>query len=482
MAVNGKSINRVFPLTITTLSPLHVNTGSRLAANIDYVVDNDTTYVVNTDAALDLVVDIWQSRQEPYEARLQRFQAELAAEEAAISQADASLRKRIEQFEHSPPRRKDEQDRQANKFRDEAARLRERKRRLNERRTDPPAPDDIADVLPPELIAGSTLDQLVETGLLPLASLRERQQINGRSLVRYAIRGRPGAGEILELMKDVADRPYLPGSSLKGAIRSALAWDLARDIPVSTLQHAAQQGKSKADDEMERSHFYGQLQPHSNRKSMNAILRDVMRTLHVGDSTAATIEPELLSVRVHRSRSAGNIALEAIPTGNQLHATLQVERYPFENRDARNVIDFGQWQARLAPDALAATCRRRAEELITGELDYFGSLANTAEIARFYEELRGQLQNLEPRSFLLPIGWGAGWRSKTLDTRLRDSEEREEAFVNIVRNFNLKKHRHKSDVFQPGGVFPETRKIILNGDRPWRPLGWVRVDIGNEQG
>jgi CRISPR/Cas system CSM-associated protein Csm5 (group 7 of RAMP superfamily) len=33
MALSG---NQVVPLTITTLTPLHIGTGSRLAANLDY--------------------------------------------------------------------------------------------------------------------------------------------------------------------------------------------------------------------------------------------------------------------------------------------------------------------------------------------------------------------------------------------------------------------------------------------------------------
>jgi CRISPR/Cas system CSM-associated protein Csm5 (group 7 of RAMP superfamily) len=36
MALSG---NQVVPLTITTLTPLHIGTGSRLAANLDYYVD-----------------------------------------------------------------------------------------------------------------------------------------------------------------------------------------------------------------------------------------------------------------------------------------------------------------------------------------------------------------------------------------------------------------------------------------------------------
>ncbi|MEN3009709.1 MAG: RAMP superfamily CRISPR-associated protein, partial [Candidatus Bipolaricaulaceae bacterium] len=44
-------------------------------------------------------------------------------------------------------------------------------------------------------------------------------------LVRYALPGKPqGPKEIRECVKDAQDRPYLPGSSLKGALRTVLLW------------------------------------------------------------------------------------------------------------------------------------------------------------------------------------------------------------------------------------------------------------------
>ncbi|MDW8215184.1 MAG: hypothetical protein RMJ55_16640, partial [Roseiflexaceae bacterium] len=117
--------NQVVSLTITTLTPIHIGTGDRLAANLDYYVDGDATLVINTDAALDLVVDLWQQHRVPYEERLRRFHTELAQEEERIRQADERLRRQIEQFEENPPRRKDEYERQANRFREEARRLKE---------------------------------------------------------------------------------------------------------------------------------------------------------------------------------------------------------------------------------------------------------------------------------------------------------------------------------------------------------------------
>lgn len=465
--------NQVVSLTITTLTPIHIGTGDRLAANLDYYVDGDATLVVNTDVALDLVVDVWQQRRVPYEEQLRRFNAELSQEEERIRQADERLRRQIEQFEERPPRREDEYKRQVNRFREEARRLKERKQRLAEQRANPPQPDD-DDLLPPELISGSTLDQLVEGGLMPLDRLHERATCNGRPLVRYALNGRPASGEVYEQIKDVADRLYLPGSSLKGAIRSALAWDVAHSPAVAALEKAVTGGPKNADDAIEQEVFLGA--PRLQRR-INKTVRDVLRVLRISDSAPLAVTPDLLAVRIYRSRSAqGLIALEAVPAGVEFRATLQIERYPFESQAARSILDFGDWQRRLQPDELAAACRRRAARLIDGEQEYFTRQTDAVELTRFYANLRAHLERMDAHTFLLPIGWGAGWRSKTLDDRLRQGVEHERAFVKMVQRHNLKKH--KSAGFRCGDAFPETRKVIMRGALPWRPLGWVEARIG----
>jgi CRISPR-associated protein Csm5 len=397
------------------------------------------------------VIDAWQASREPYEEKLRRYHAELEQEAERIRRADASLRRRIEQFDEHPPRRREEYERQEKRFREEALRLKERTRRLEERRAHPPQPDEEGDLLPPQVIAGSTLDQLIDGGLLPITQVRERAAVNGRALVRYAMRGSPAAGDIYEQIKDVADRMYLPGSSLKGAIRSALAWDAAHNLETATLQPALQGNPKMADDALEKRIFAG-----SARRRMNDTVRDVLRALHVGDSAPATVAPDLLTVRIYRSRSAtAPIAVEALPEGVELRATLQVERYPFESQVARDVIDFGDWRQRLAPAELAAACRRRAARLIEGELAFFNRQTDAVEVIRFYTSLRQRLEQADRFTFLLPLGWGAGWRAKTLDDRLRDSPERDTAFAGLVRRHRLKKH--KSEMFKPGGRCPQNR-------------------------
>jgi len=467
--------NRVFPLRITTLSPLHIGTGARLAANVDYYTDSEsnTTFVIDTNAALDLVIQQWESNREPYEEIMRRYAAELDHEATAIQEANARLRNRVEAFDSNPPRRADERERQETRLLEDAARLKERRKRLNERRATPPPPT--TQVLPDILIGNSSLHDLVAGGHLPLASLHERALVDGRPVVRYAFSGRPAANEIYELIKNVRDQLYIPGSSLKGALRSALAWDLALNVTSTAFQLIGQRSAKASDDQIEQAIFWGQ-----DQQKMNNTARDVLRTLHIGDSTPAQVDPELLAVRMYRSNSVTMpVAIEAIPTGTTFSATLQVERYAFENAKAQAILDFGSWQQQLSPDALTATCRRRAAALITGELGYYARFSDAGEVSRFYSDLQARLEHLPTNTFLLPVGWGAGWRSKTLDDRLRVGDAREAAFVQAVQRFKLKKH--KSEQFRSGGSFPDTRKVVLHGDRLWRPLGWVEVAIGEER-
>ncbi len=62
---------------------------------------------------------------------------------------------------------------------------------------------------------------------LPGKLLNARDYQNPK-LFRYVLRGQPRSlkadARMQAFIKDVYDRPYIPGSSLKGAIRTALAW------------------------------------------------------------------------------------------------------------------------------------------------------------------------------------------------------------------------------------------------------------------
>jgi CRISPR-associated protein Csm5 len=85
---------------------------------------------------------------------------------------------------------------------------------------------DLAEVA--QAIVGMTLDDLQQAGCL-----REEHFNLEKKLFRYRLQGRTSTtgkrGELHEQIKDVYGQPYLPGSSLKGALRSTVMRYLAGD-------------------------------------------------------------------------------------------------------------------------------------------------------------------------------------------------------------------------------------------------------------
>lgn len=460
--------NQTFSLRITTLTPVHIGTGARLAADLDFYAADDATWVLDADVALDLALQRWEGRR-PTPDDLRR---QLEAEEERLQRRIERNKQAIKEFDERPPKDPAKREQQEQRLRQEVAEIKERRAELARRRAELEAPGETGGVmaLPDVLLKNSGFDDLIKAELLTLDDLRAGVAVAGRPLTRYRLAGRPAANEIYEQIKDVADRLYLPGASLKGAIRSALLWEAVAGK--AALLRNIGDGKKTAGNTLEQTVFLGE----PGRK-MNPTVRDVLRALRVGDSAPLAVAPALLEVAILNSASQKEtrLAVEALPPGVELRATLQLERYPFVNQEARRALDFGDWSARLAPEALAGACRGRAAALIAGEREYFARHAEAAEIARFYAELAERLAGLGPRSFLLPLGWGAGWRSKTLDDRLRGDGEADRPFADLVQRFKLK--THKSAAFRPGDRFPQTRKAALAGGRPWRPLGWIAVDI-----
>ncbi len=99
------------------------------------------------------------------------------------------------------------------------------------------------------------------------------------SLFRYVIKGRPRSqqtgAQLREQLKDVYDRPYLPGSSFKGALRTALAWHGFSALKMQPDQRQLVSRSPKWAAQRIEQEIFGKNPNH-----------DLLRALHVGDSAA----------------------------------------------------------------------------------------------------------------------------------------------------------------------------------------------------
>jgi len=438
--------NRVYQLTLTTRSPVHIATGQQLVQDYDFAYSEQerVAYVLNSDAAL-LLAD-----QEHDRKRQQ-------------------MRRKIEQFSAKPARQQTE--REENALRIEHSQLAELKQRL---------------------FSGLTFDQLISAGLLSFKRhMQPRVMVDGAPLVRYVLAGDLSRSDsVNEQIKDAHDRPYLPGSSLKGAIRSALAWRHFPELGL-TVSHAAlmQQGHNRLPGKEQADANYDEALFVAPGKG-TAAHRDLLRMLQVSDSSPIDSAALILApVTVYGGRppqASGYtrdmrqvqqgfdvLNVEAIGIGQTVHADVHIEAYPFVSQEQRaKDLNFAERQTWLQQFAVA--CHERSIAHIAGEIAYFQE-RGSSELARFYATLQQEATSLGPDSFLLQIGWGAGWESKTLDDRLKADPA---GFTEIVHQYKLDQpDKRKSSTYRVGDRFPKTRKLVLNRGTPWYPLGWVRVDL-----
>lgn len=278
--------------------------------------------------------------------------------------------------------------------------------------------------------------------------------------------------KLREQLKDAFNRPYLPGSAIKGAIRTALIAEWLRDA-----------------DRIEAisKHIAGLLPRHIPGKKPNPKLaaknlmeeltgkcanQDIFRSFKVKDTLFTN--PDLcladirwLNERRWRSMSkrssfdqwqqADGIYAEVLQPGVLGLTTVQWDGFLLS--DTRRWQQDGVISA-IAPkdfDDLKQRLNQHAKYRLQREIQFYKEQGKSNP----GQECQRLLNMMEKDSQMayLQMSWGSGWRGMTGDWA---SEEQ----VKIIRElFNL----GRSD--KP---FPKTRRLAVSGE-PKLPLGWVRL-------
>jgi CRISPR-associated protein Csm5 len=307
----------------------------------------------------------------------------------------------------------------------------------------------------------------------PAQLLRAEDFRPDASLFRYVIRGTPRSkaegAQVREQLKNSYDHPYLPGTSLKGAIRTALAWYAWAELGLRPERSKLGRRSKFAAQDYERQIF---------GRNPN---QDLLRALHVGDSDP--LGPDrlmLVNARVlHRSgQAASPIEMEAIRPDTVFRLTLKLDEALFSEWARQRDLHLrgGDWLRQLAAVVQAHTADRLAREA-----DWFTGVDGAQRILGFYQQLR-QVK-LPGGAFLLQLGWGTGWEDKTLGSRLQADRSFIEGILASSREggFGLARGRRR-----PGDPFPKSRRVVVQvqrghadqiDERPISPLGWVLVEM-----
>ncbi len=314
-------------------------------------------------------------------------------------------------------------------------------------------------------LAASTVADLVKMGWLTKADFGEQHD-----LFRYRLRGSPATINIREQIKDVYGQPYLPGSSLKGALRTVLAVGAAMRVKADFDN--LNPGRSWAAQPVERK-LFGNDPNH-----------DLLRALQVSDS--APVPSARLGLRraniyptastSYRGRSKGlDVDVETLTRGTTLDLPIHVPTELLEHRntafDRRRHEELGQWEQKAQwLERLTQTAQQNARMLLEDEVRFFQERTDVPAVHQFYNNLVDQFTALKRNEMLLVLGWGGGWHTKTFNRLLKTDPQ---TFDRLVTKYRL----NPTGTVNPGASFPKSRHLLRIGDRPGPPLGWVKVTL-----
>ncbi len=290
---------------------------------------------------------------------------------------------------------------------------------------------------------------------------------------RYVIKGTPratGAGpQVREQLKNVYDQPYLPGTTLKGALRTALGWWAWEKRGLHPDRAKLGRDRRFAAQQYERE-LFGRDPNH-----------DLLRALHVGDSAAVgTDRLMIVNARVlnRGGKAASPIELEALRPDTVLELTVKIDEALFSS--------WAQAHGLKLPGAallreLPAVVRAHSEQRLAREAAWFARIPGADKVAGYCRQLRSI--SLPPNAFFAQIGWGTGWEGKTFGSRLQADRAFMEAIVRHPKEggYGLARGQRK-----PGDPFPKSRRVLVQVqhspdghiiETPHSPLGWVLVEM-----
>ena len=305
-------------------------------------------------------------------------------------------------------------------------------------------------------------------------------------------------------------RPYLPGTEIKGAIRTAVAWWLLRQKDLASLEQKLRQRLPQHKPSRRELVQAGQWL----EQSLLGIdpNHDLLRSLRVQDSTPVEphrlkVFPVLVAVRTNRglqwlqsprSRQESSQSEQQSQYTNALqHAVANfcecldgsvsgisvtivcdefLARGEIERGESKvSVPEELRWEdaKREAVANWQKACNEFAKTVAEWELKWWQQVrANgynpasqivAASLERFYADLLQRMGAEGNNAVFFNLGWGGGWRIKTV-TELFDDETVQQVV-----------HRYGLDRGAKSQPFPKTRKVAWQGGNGFAPLGWVKL-------
>ncbi len=316
-----------------------------------------------------------------------------------------------------------------------------------------------------------------------------RHNMNAAELSTYNLlcAQSPETTEIREAIKSVGNRPYIPGSSIKGAIRTALLSDLINsDENEQLLNGSATHLKREID---KGSRAYRRNETPAKRVEAMAFGKDpnhdLLRTLQISDTeplesdalaietawTVALNQNNELEQKIEGNTEYKN-CVEVIQGVKALTFTLKIDDLLFRDREKEH-LNFSNLQEKTLRE-VADVCQFESKVLMQDEQNFFEDYSYT-EIANLYDKFIALNDSLTDGAFMLQIGWGTGYLSNTVTSSFTQGDDAPVDMMKFRERYRLGRSRSNQRHPYDTREFPKTRRILYRGQNPIAPLGWVKI-------
>lgn len=307
-------------------------------------------------------------------------------------------------------------------------------------------------------------EQLMRT---PPGELLKIEDLDPKSpFVRYALPGQPKGREFREQIKDVHDRPYLPGSSLKGALRTVIAWHGWKEQRLSLKSVYVGGGRSAAKD------IEGKIFGRDPKRGRHSPHYDLLRALHIADSSSVATAA-LMMEQVHvvsQRRQGASIDIEAVSAGTKFVVQGSFDESIFSHWASKRQgfpLPHSDWLHNIP-----AIARARAAERIKRELSWWRGGSEPVKL----REIQSSLGNASEDSFPLQLGFGTGWEGTTIGAPVTQDSDWPSNYKRLNLGY-IPRRKEKVRVED----FPSSRRMIIRNRTQLIPLGWVWITWKEEK-
>ena len=293
--------------------------------------------------------------------------------------------------------------------------------------------------------------------------------------------------DIFEAIKTIQNELYIPGSSIKGSIRNAIAYSyLKKD---NRLLHRVKEKisrwqKSRGKDDIGKVAIEELFR---NSGEVKGIQSDILKAVSVSDTQ--TLSPdENLGICATKTVSIGErnnykrwwSFYEVILEDRTLILDINLSENWLENQRAFELLGWNKFLGgkRIDFDFIINCCNDFAFDLINHEIDFYEKYNREElfnEALNFYDELKDKIETVENNECILRLGKGTGWTGITAVGLHLIKDER----------FDMNSYRKKTGLGKKYvNLFPKSRLIDAvkkRGDvELYWPLGWVILSFEGE--